>query len=248
MAKPPQSPRFNFPKAIAPVFKQPGATLILHGPDKFEIRFLPPAKDAVFARVAPVVVVFFFVLACAAAILSTGLDVGVLSLATMLFATLAGVALYAFLALFRRFIAPRMFARCHARGLVCNATLLNFTVWRRLYETPVPTTIPLVDVADVTIGRGNRLALATRDGRVLPFTREIANRGAAAALQHFIKNLATLDTSRPPRWQPADPPPPTDPKILFQQRHGSTPMRFSKRAKHKPDKRLNQRYFSPYQP
>jgi len=236
----PKSARFNFPKAIAPVFGQPGATLIYHGADKFEMRFQPPIALAIFARVLPAGLLILIIAACGAAIL---LNHGIHGAHSYFVASLLGIVIAPFiyvthLFFLRRFVIPRLLAHCHARGLVCNANLLNFTVWSQLNNAPSQkTTVPLRDVADVVALRGKCLALATRDGQTFPFTRPIRDPVAAEALRRFVKNLTTLDTSLSPRWQEAAI------KTEHKQKPESTPLRFSKRTKREPDRLPTKRRF-----
>jgi len=244
---PKKSSCFNFPNAIAPVFAQPGVTLIQHGASKFEIRFRPPAKNAAFMRVVSVGLVVLLALVCAVgAAICFGFGVGTILLVWLPIMAIPAIVLRTGRGVFHRFFAERLFGDCHARGIICNASLLTFTVWSRLNDDDkTNTTIPFTDVLDVVLARGNVLCLATRDGRFHPFTRPIHNPDAATALRGFIKNLTTLDTSVVSRWQPADPPPPTDPKILYEKRHGSTPLRFSKRADRKSMRITGKKYFEP---
>jgi len=242
MSKLPKSRCFNFPKAIAPVFDQPGATLIHHGADKFEMRFQPSAALAFFARVVPVFLTLLIVLSLAAV---TSYYFGknfFVQITSLIIFTLAAVLIYGFHVFFRKRVAPRLLEKCYARGLVCNASLLNFTVWNRLYENVhASATVPFADVRDVVLIRGNRLALATSDGKTFPFTRALRNPGAAGALRGFIKNLTTFDTSLSPRWREAAA------KATHKQHPESTPLRFSKRANPRAAKLPTHRHFTPPQ-
>ncbi|MCL1888560.1 MAG: hypothetical protein FWF96_06785 [Kiritimatiellaeota bacterium] len=245
------SMRYNYPKkALAPLFKQRGVTLFQHGADKFEFRFQAPVRCAVFVRAAPMVFGTLVAALCLGVVfwLTRG-NRAAFIFGVPLYAGVAGVCLFLSLKLFRRRIAPRLFANAQSHGLVCDAKRLGFTVWNRLSETTAAQTLLFRDVADVTVFRGNRLALATRDGRVLPFTRPIDNPDAAEALRRFIKNLATLDDStREPHWQETETPQSGDPKALYVKRNNSTPMRFSKRVSRKAPKHSNKRYFTPGSP
>ena len=239
MSKLPKSRCFNFPKAIAPVFDQPGATLIYHGADKFEMRFQPPAAFALAARAAPLLLTLLVVLVVAIVLVFTEIYFFV-SFLFLFFALVIAACVYAFHVFFRRHVAPRMLSGCYARGILCNASLLNFTVWNRLNEcVHASATIPFADVRDVGFIRGNLLALATNDGKTFPFTRAIHNPDAAAALRGFIKNLTTFDTSLSPRWQESET------KARHKQHPTSTPLRFSKRAKPQTMKLPTQRHFTP---
>ena len=239
MSKLPKSRLFNFPKAIAPVFDQPGATLIYHGADKFEMRFHPSVALALFARAVPVVLTLLIVLPPGILICFWVHYYFVVLLALLIF-TIAAVVVHVFHHFFRRKIAPWLLDECYARGIMCNAKLLNFTVWNRLNERIHATaTIPFTDVRDVVFTRGNCLALATNNGQVFPFTRALRNPDAAAALRGFIKNLTTFDTSLSPRWQESET------KALHKQFPTSTPLRFSKRAKHHVARLPTQRHFTP---
>ena len=233
-SKLPKSARFNFPKAIAPVFGQPDATLIYHGADKFEMRFQPPVALAVYARLLPAGLLILIIAICGLVGFST-----IASRVPTLFAIAAAPVIYVLHGFFLRcFVIPRLLAHCHARGLICNAGLLNFTVWSRLNNAPPQkTTVPLRDVADVAALRGKCLTLATRDGQTLPFTRPLRDPAAAEALRRFIKNLTTLDTSLSPRWQEAAE------KAEHKQKPESTPLRFSKRARRDPDRLPTKRRF-----
>ena len=245
MPKIPKSRRFNFPKAIAPLFKQRGASLMLHNTDKFELRFLPSAGDAFYSRFILIGLTVLFAIVCAvmSVIVTIVLFYNFFILAA---SALTAIGIYFSRGFFQRYITARLLGDCHARGIICNASFFTFTVWSRLNNADQKSiTIPFNDVLDVVSIRGNALALATRDGKFYPFTRSLRNPDAARELQRFLKNITTLDTTRVPHLLKTDPPPPTDPKLLYEKQHGSTPLRFSKRVSRNPAKFFNQRNLVP---
>jgi hypothetical protein len=230
---------------LAPLLAQPRTTLVQHNADKFEFRFQPTAANEFFSRVFPVGLVAFFIVPCGV-FCGAVFDRNSFLFGLPFFACVAGLWFYVFDLVLRRFITNHVLADCHARGIMCNTSLLNFTVWSRLNDASGNTaTIPFHDVHDIVFSRGNCLALATREDRKFPFTLPVCDLAAANALAHFLKGLLTLAPSNP-RWKETNPPPPTtNPKILFTKQHGSTPLRFSERVNRKPPKFPNQRFFAP---
>ena len=229
-------------------FNEPRATFIQHRPEKCEVRFRAnPARALAFAAIGFVVPMTVLI---GIPYVFGWVGFQIVTHDAHRHYYLAIVALGRNLALVifpSAFIARFVYERAvYSCGIIANLFLRNFTLHRQNHiASRETTTVTLHDTREFIRQPDARLALVAKGGRKIPFTPPFANPDSADALRAFLQHFLVPGLPGNPRWQPADPPPPTPPVKLFKKQHGSTPLRFSKRNSRKPAKFPNQRRFSP---
>jgi len=219
-------------------FDVPRAAFILHGAEKFEIRFRP--ARAWLPRLVFTSLVFFFMVLftsifCGFFIIIHYYGPNLFSWFNLFFMTclLSIIAVFsASLLLTKRVLKRPVFnflEPCFAGGIIANTSLRLFTIWRgQPIGNRSNTTVTFHDTREFQIQPDSRVALVAKGGRKIPFTFPLAP-DAALALQTFLRSVVFPDFLHHPRLEKSDTPQSAETKFLLKQR-GPDLMRFYQRG------------------
>ena len=222
-------------------FDVPRATFILHGAEKFEIRFrasrvLEVAPNLLFMGILFLFGAFWIFYY--AFVHNPKIRDGVVDISHrvdfFMYASLIFCLLFVVLFIMQRLVS--------SFGISVNASLRIFTIWRnQFWGNRSNTTITFHDTREFQIQPDSRVALVAKGGRKIPFTFPLAPE-AAEALQAFLRSVAFPDFLHNPRLEKSDTPQSAGTKFLLKQR-GPDLMRFYQRAQREPEKILTKRNF-----
>lgn len=226
-------------KILDPLFADPAVTLMVRNKQVFDITFRPKCGRYIIGGIAAVLTPFFLFLAY------HSLFDGRLFLVAFFFsAAILGTIGYVVAWFFLRAFAQ-------TRGLTCNIKTCSLVVWREFQNSrnrQVIIPFGMIDSFCVSPVL-NKVALRIKSKkRAHAFTRAIRNRADAELLAGFLQSLLVLEPTGKQKFKRVSANPAKN-KKQYEKKHGSAPLRFSRRAgvtKPTREKYPGQRRISPW--